>query len=268
LLSHGPIEKGLDVSKGATYFNLCIDGSGLATVADSFAACEQRIERENRLSFAELTDHLDKDFAGVEGEYTRQMLQHSERYCGGESLGDTWAVKITERFSRMVRRQNEANPGLNYIPGWFSWANTIEFGQKVGATPNGRKAGEAINHGANPHPGFRKDGAVTAMANSIAAVQPGYGNTAPIQLELDPALGDNSESIDKLVSMIRTFFTTGNTLLNINIIDEKMILEAHEDPSQYPDLVVRVTGFTAYFSMLSKDFRQLVVDRILSKQGA
>jgi formate C-acetyltransferase len=268
LLSHGPVEKGVDVTKGAAYFNLCIDGSGLATVADSVAACEQRIERENRLSFTELSDHLDHDFAGVEGEYIRQMLQHSERYCGGDSLGDAWAVKITKEFTAMVRGQNETHPGLNYIPGWFSWANTIGFGQTVGATPNGRKAGEPINHGANPHPGFRRDGAVTAMANSIAAVQPGYGNTAPIQLELDPALGDTPESIDKLVSMIRTFFTTGNTLLNINIIDEKKILEAHEDPSKHPDLVVRVTGFTAYFSMLSKDFRQLVVDRILSKQGA
>lgn len=267
LLSHGPVEKGVDVTKGASYFNLCIDGSGLATVADSFAACEQRIEKERRLSFGELRELLDSDFAGVQGEYLRCMLQRSEHYCGGNSRGDIWAVRINEVFSGMVRAQNEAHPGLNYIPGWFSWANTIEFGRNVRATPNGRKAGEAINHGANPHPGFRRDGAVTAMANSIASIQPGYGNTAPIQLELDPALGDNPEAIDKLVSMIKTFFATGNTLLNINIIDAEKLLEAHRDPSKYPDLVVRVTGFTAYFSMLSKDFRQLVVDRLLSKQG-
>ncbi len=268
LLSHGPVEKGVDVTKGATYFNLCIDASALATVADSFAACEQRIEKEKRLDFHKLQKILGNNFDGVRGEYIRCMLQRSERYCQGNSLGDAWAQKISSEFSQMVRRQNDANPGLNFIPGWFSWANTLEFGRKVGATPNGRKAGEPINHGANPHPGFRRDGAVTAMANSIAAIQPGYGNTAPIQLELDPALGNTPDSIDKLVSMIRTFFITGNTLLNINIIDEKKILEAHEDPSRHPDLVVRVTGFTAYFSMLSRDFRQLVVDRILSKQGA
>lgn len=268
LLSHGPIEKGLDLTKGATFFNMCVDGSGMATIADSFAACEQRIEREKRLSFAELTELLQTNFAGVEGEYRRQMLQHSERFCQGESLGDAWAVKITELFTGLVRAANDEHPGLNFIPGWFSWANTIEFGKKVGATPNGRQAGEPINHGANPHPGFRRDGAVTAMANSIAAIQPGYGNTAPVQLELDPALGDTPESLDKLVSMVRTLLNSGNTLLNINIIDEDKILAAHEDPSKYPDLVVRVTGFTAYFSMLSKDFRQLVVDRILSKRSA
>ena len=59
----------------------------------------------------------------------------------------------------------------------------------------------------------------------------------------------------------------GNTLLNINIIDKNTILEAHKDPSLHPDLVVRVTGFTAYFAMLSEDFRQLVVDRILAVNG-
>ena len=268
LLSHGPIEKGLDASKGATFFNMCVDGSGLGTVADSFAACEQRVVKEKRLTFKELNQYTKNDFVGTQGEYIRQMLQNSERYGGGNTLGDAWAVKLTGLYSSLVRHANKEHPGLNYIPGWFSWANTIEFGKNVGATPNGRKAMEAINHGANPHPGFRRDGAVTAMANSIAAIQPGYGNTAPVQLELDPMLGNTPESIDKLVSMIRTLLNTGNTLLNINIIDEKKILEAHEDPSKYPDLVVRVTGFTAYFSMLSKDFRQLVVDRILSKRSA
>ena len=66
--------------------------------------------------------------------------------------------------------------------------------------------------------------------------------------------------------MIQTMFDQGCTLLNINLIDEKRVLEAHKDPSKFPDFVVRVTGFTSYFSMLSPKFRQLIVDRILSKQ--
>ena len=67
-----------------------------------------------------------------------------------------------------------------------------------------------------------------------------------------------------MAAMIKTIMDTGNTLLNINIIDAKKILEAHKDPFKYPDLVVRVTGFTAFFAMLSEDFRQLVVDRVTS----
>lgn len=104
------------------------------------------------------------------------------------------------------------------------------------------------------------------MANTVADIQPGYGNTAPIQLELDPGLIRDEEAVKKIADLIRTMFEKGATLLNINIIDEKKILKAHKDPSLYPDLVVRVTGFTAYFSMLSPEFRQLVVDRIIAKE--
>lgn len=267
LLSQGPVETGLDVTKSARYFNMCIDGAGIATVADSFAACEQRIEREGKLTWQALTRQLNLNWNDIDGEYLRQMMLHSQRYCGGNTLGDRWAVRVNELFTRLVREECKNYPGLNFIPGWFSWANTLEFGTRVRATPNGRRNGEAINHGANPTSGFRKDGAVTAMANSIASVQPFYGNCAPVQLELDPGIANNEEGIDKMVSMIRTILETGNTLLNINIIDKHKILEAHKDPSRYPDLVVRVTGFTAYFSMLSPEFRQLVVDRILAVNG-
>ena len=62
--------------------------------------------------------------------------------------------------------------------------------------------------------------------------------------------------------MIRAILDSGNTLLNINLIDGAKILEAHKNPLKYPDLVVRVTGFTAFFAMLSEPFRELVVDRV------
>lgn len=265
LLSHGPVETGLDVTKSAKYFNLCIDGTAIATVADSFGALEQRVEREGRISWEELYRHLKSDFQEPGGERVRQMLQASNRYGGGDTLSDRWAVKISRAFSQQVRDVSENYPGYQFIPGWFSWSNTIQLGKQVGATPNGRRAYEPINHGANPHPGFRKDGALTAMTNSICAIQPGYGNTAPVQLELDPGMGRGEEAVGKIADYILTLMELGGTLLNINIIDGQKILEADKDPSKYPDLVVRVTGFTAYFCALTPEFRKLVVDRILLK---
>jgi formate C-acetyltransferase len=265
LLSHGPVEKGLDVTAGgAEYLNLAIDGAGIAVAADSFAALEQRIEREKRTTWVEVWDAVRHNFEGA--EYLRRMLGKSSRYGGDESgPGNTWGGRISGLFSGEVRRLNSLYPGYNFIPGWFSWANTIELGKAVGATPNGRKGGEPINHGANPLPKFRPDGAVTALCNIIAAIQPGYGNTAPVQLELDPGISAGGEATHKIADLIRTMFNQGATLLNINIINRKKILAAHKDPEKFPELVVRVTGFTAYFSMLSPDFRQLVVDRIISK---
>ena len=272
LFQHGLIEKGVNITDGgANYYNICVDGSGLAVVADSFAACEQRIDREKRLTYAELTKYLDADYDCDNGEYVRQMMLKSERYGGGNTLGDAWAVRVSKLWTSLVRdlvEQHKDNPKhVNFIPGFFSWSNTILLGSLLKATPNGRKRGEPINHGANPNGGFRKDGAVTAMCNSIAAIQPGYGNTAPVQLEVDPGIANDAEGVGKMCAMIRGILDSGNTLLNINIIDAKKILEADKDPMKYPDLVVRVTGFTAFFAMLSPKFRKLVVDRVRAVNG-
>lgn len=150
------------------------------------------------------------------------------------------------------------------IPGLFSWANTIMLGQQVGATPNGRYAGTPVSHGANPDPGFRKDAALTAMSDAIASVQPGLGNTAPFQLELNTTLVVHDDAVNNIISVIKTHFEQGGTLINANVISGQQILEAYQDPSKYPDLVVRVTGFTAYFATLSPEFRKLVAERIIN----
>jgi formate C-acetyltransferase len=95
-------------------------------------------------------------------------------------------------------------------------------------------------------------------------VQPGYGNTAPMQLELDPGISTTSNDVDNVAALIRTHFDLGGTQINMNILDKKKILEANENPERYPDLVVRVTGFSAYFASLSPQMRQMVVDRIIA----
>lgn len=265
LLCHGPIERGLDASHGGLeFYNLCLDGAALATVADSFAALEQRVEREGRLSWDEMQRHIAANWAGTDGERARLMLHNIPRYGTGGSRADEWAVRVAQAFSEAV--VGEPTPkGFKLIPGLFSWANTIPMGEKVGATPNGRYAGDPISHGSNPDPGFRKDGAPTAMAVAIASVQPGYGNAAPMQMELDPGLSKEEGGVDHVTDLIQTHFSLGGTQVNLNIMDADKVLEAHEDPTKYPDLVVRVTGFSAYFASLSPRFRQLVVDRMIAE---
>jgi formate C-acetyltransferase len=265
LTCYGPIEKGLDASHGGVeFYNLCIDGAALATVTDSFAALEQRIDQEKRMSWQEIYKHLQNDWAGADGEKARLMMKGIAHYGSGGSRADEWAVTLSKVFTDFVKEKPSPN-GYNLMPGLFSWANTIPMGKHLGATPNGRHAGAPISHGANPDPGYRKDGAPTAMAVAIATVQPGYGNTAPMQMELDPGITKDEGGVDHIADLIRTHFNLGGTQINLNIMDASKVLEAHKDPSKYPDLVVRVTGFSAYFASLSPEFRQLVVNRILTE---
>ncbi len=262
LMMEDTIEKGLDISQCAKLYTVGVDGAGLAVVADSFGALELRVESEKMLDWDTVFEYIENNFDGVQGERVRLMLNSSPKYCGGDTVSDKWAKRLTECWVKVIKGQKMPQ-GRCLVPGWFSWARTIEYGKVVGATPNGRRAAEPISHGANPNPHFRTDGAVTAQSNGIAAVQCGYGNTAPLQIEFDPQLTHDEKGIEIIGDLIKAHFEQGGTLININVLDTEKLMEAHKDPNKYPDLVVRVTGFTAYFASLSPEFRQLVVERFL-----
>ena len=267
LLCHGPVEKGMDATHGSLEYNtICVDGAALATAADSFAALEQRVEREGKLTWSEVAQALECDFE--DAARVQALLSSVPSYGRGLTRGDFWAERISERFTQLVREQPTPS-GFPMVPGLFSWASTIPMGKVTGATPNGRHAGAPISFGANPDNGFRKGGPVTptGMSNAIARVQPGYGNAAPMQLDVDPGLVVDEEGIEKIEALIRGHFELGGTLINANVLDKQMIRDAYEHPDEYPDLVVRVTGFSAYFASLSDEFRKLVYERIVNMDG-
>ena len=259
LMMKNTLERGEDISQCAELYTIGVDGAGLAVVADSFGAIQTRIEEEKRLTWEQLYDALDSNFAD---ERIRLILNSAPKFCCGNTASDKWAAELTKSWVKNIRAQKMPN-GRQLVPGWFSWARTIEYGSKVGATPNGRRRGEPISHGANPNPHFRQDGAPTAQSNGIASVQCGYGNTAPLQIEFDPHVAADEKGVDTVLALIEGHFKQGGTLININVLDGEKLMRANENPEEYPDLVVRVTGFTAYFASLSPQFRQLVVDRFL-----
>ncbi len=259
LMFEDSIEKGEDASRVAKLYTIGCDGAGLAIVADSLGAIETRIEKEKVLTWKELFEALDNNFSD---ERTRAIMSSAPKYCGGGNVSDEWAKRLTDSFVRIIRG-TKLREGRKFVPGWFSWARSIEYGREVGATPDGRRKGEPISHGANPVPGVRKDGAVTAQSLGIASVQPGYGNTAPLQIEFDPKFAEGEDGVQTVVDLIKGHFAAGGTLININILDGEKLLAADKDPESYPDLVVRVTGFTAYFVSLTPEFRELVVKRFI-----
>ncbi len=266
LLCHGPIEKGVDASHGSLEYNtIGVDGSALATAADSFAALELRVEQEHTLSWTDVAAALDSDFA--DAARVEALLGSVPAYGRGGTLGDAWAERISARFTELVAA-GPTPAGWTMIPGLFSWASTIPMGRTTPATPNGRHAGVPISFGANPDNGSRKGGPVTptGLSNAVTRVQCGYGNAAPMQLDLDPGLVSDEAGMRAVEALIRGHFEQGGTLINANVLDSAMINDACENPDRYPDLVVRVTGFSAYFASLSPEFRELVRNRIVGNE--
>jgi formate C-acetyltransferase len=265
LFCHGPIERGLDAAAGGVdIVDLAMDGIGLATVADSFAAIEQRVVREGRLTWEALSEHLANDFEGAEP--VRLMLASIPRYGAGGTRADDWAKRVADLWDHLVRDTPTRN-GNACIPGLFSHGGTNRYGARVGATPNGRHAGEPLSHSADPDPGFLPGGglAVTAKSTAVASVQPRWGNTTPLQIELDQRLVQGLGGLEAVEALILSHNAQGGTLINMNVLSKQQILEAHEDPMTHPDLVIRVTGYSAYFRSLSREYRQPIVDRILAE---
>ena len=265
LFMHGTIERGLNVTAGGVdVYNICCDGVGLATLADSLAAIEQRVVREQRLTWEELARHLENDYEGAED--VRLMLKNIPRFGAGSSRADWWATRVADTYTELMRGSPTPN-GIIVLPGLFSHGVIGRLGRALGATPNGRKSGEPISHSADPDPGFMPDGGAspTAKSNAVAAVQPGWGNTTPLQLDIDKNLSEQIGGVVALEALLKGHEELGGTLININVISKEQILEAHADPSRYPDLVVRVTGYSAFFKTLSPEYRQQIVDRILTE---
>lgn len=266
LFCHGTIERGLNSAQGGVdIIGLNLDGIALATVADSFAAIEQRVVNEKKLTWEELYAALDADFEGYEN--IRLMLKNIPRFGNPDSLAENWAAKIKDTFVYHTKKSKTPKHNIDVIPGLFSHGDIYAYGKNLPATPNGRKLGDPISHSSEPDPGFAQgltSFSPTLKANAVAIAQAGYGNSAPLHLDIDSDMMMREGGIEALIALIKTHNDMGGTLINLNCITKEQIRKAHENPDNYPDLVVRVTGYSAFFASLSKEYRQQVVDRYLT----
>ena len=265
LFMHGPVERGLNCAEGGVdIINFNIDGIALATVADSFAAIEQRVVNEKKLTFEELFEVLDNNYEGKED--VRLMLKNIKRFGDPDSIANSWAEKVRDEFVRLCR-QNTPKHNIKVIPGLFSHGDIYSQGKNLPATPNGRFKGQEISHSNEPDPGFARglnSFSPSLKATAVANLQAGYGNSAPLHLDIDTTMLSQGGGIDALIALIHTHNNMGGTLINMNCLSEQKLREAHENPASHPDLVVRVTGYSAFFASLSREYRQQIIDRFLS----
>lgn len=266
LFMHGPIERGLNCAQGGVDLrSCCVDGIALATVADSFGALEERVIKEKRLSWQQVSEALQADFAPERYEKTRLLLKNIRRLGDPDSPSLKWAKRIRDAFVGYAKIPTPKHH-LKIIPGMFSHGDVFMYGNVTPATPNGRRFRDPISHSNEPDDGFAiglNTFSPTLKANTVAELQPGLGNSSPLHLDIDMALVEHGGGINALKALIRAHNAMGGTLINLNCLNKETLLAAHENPDAYPDLVVRVTGYSAFFASLSKEYRQQVVDRFL-----
>ncbi len=235
LFMHGCVERGLDSSHGGVdIMDLNIDGIGLTTVADSFAAIEKRVVNEKRLTWDDMYRALDTNWEGAEP--IRLMMKNIERFGAPNSLADKWAVRIRDTFVAACKNGGTPKHHIPITPGMFSHGDVYLHGKNLAATPNGRFFGDPICHSNEPDPGFARSYntfSPSLKATAVALVQPGYGNSSPLHLDIDTDMLEREGGVDALMALILTHNQMGGTLINLNCLSKQTLLEAHEDPSTH-----------------------------------
>ena len=223
--------------------------AGISIVADSLSAIKYAKVRPIRDEMG-----IAVDFA-TEGEFPR--------YGNDDDRVDQIAVEINRYFMEALRK-TPAYRDSQHTLSLLTITSNVAYGKRTGATPDGRRQGEAFAPGANPMNGADRSGALAAL-NSVAKLpfndvnQDGISNTFSI---VPAALGKNiEERVVNLTNILDGYFKQGAFHVNVNVMDKDLLLEAMEHPQRYPNLTIRVSGYAVRFNQLDREHQIDVINR-------
>ena len=242
-----------------TLANHGICGMGIGSVADALMAVKQFVYEEHRYSLAELRHILAVNFVGYEKE-RRELLHGAPKYGNDDDRVDELAVNAARDFALACAAHRTPRGGYY----WGLMAANIQniaAGREVGATADGRLAKQPLSDAASPSFGRDQHGP-TAVARSIAkldySLHPG-GNV--INMKFHPSALAGDQGLAGLSAMIRTCFRLGGIQLQFNTTDREVLQQAMANPDEYRNLVVRVSGFSAYFTDLERAVQEDILAR-------
>lgn len=259
LLIDDCIDNGLEYNAGGARYNWSVvNVAGLANVTDSLAAVREAVFQKHVVSGPDLLAALEADFAG--GETLRRRLERCPRFGNDQPAADGLAAAIAEFVFRELLAHAPWRGG-RFLGSCLMFVTYAAAGAQVGATPDGRHRGTPIADSAGPMQGRDRKGP-TAMVKSVGAL-PHYlaPGTLVVNARFAREMFDSPAQRDKLRALVRSYFDLGGMQLQVNVIDQELLRRACERPEDYPDLIVRVGGYSEYFIRLSPELRRSVLER-------
>ena len=259
LLIDDCLDKGLEFNKGGARYNWSvINVGGLANVIDSLAALREVVFEKKERSGAEFLEILHRNYEGE--ELFRRRLSRCPRFGNDDPRADEIAADISEFVFREFLRYTPWRGG-RFLPSCLMFVTYPDAGAPVGATPDGRLAGEPLADSAGPYQGRDRKGP-TAMLRSVASIPhhlaPG---TLVVNARFTKEFFTTGIGRRKLQHLIRTYFDMGGMQLQINVVDQSVLRDAIEHPERHEDLIVRVGGYSEYFNRLSPKLRMTILQR-------
>jgi pyruvate formate-lyase/glycerol dehydratase family glycyl radical enzyme len=255
------IARGLDVTAGGAHYNFSgVQGVQIANVADSLAAVEQAVFQEKWLSGQELLDALRTNYEGA--EVLRQRLIHRvPKYGNDDARVDLYASKWGDRYAELVEQHRTIRGGV-YQPGFYTVSAHVPMGAAVGATPDGRHTGTPLaDGGLSPTAGRDRRGA-TAVLQSVSRLDLKLAsNGTLLNMKFLPSFFAGDHALDKFVLLLRGFCRLHIPHVQFNVVSAATLRAAQTNPEAYRSLVVRVAGYSAYFTELDKDLQNEIIAR-------
>jgi formate C-acetyltransferase len=255
-LIEGCVEKGKDhADGGAIYNNTGTTLRGIPNTAESLAAIKKLCFDEKRITLEELVQVLRNNFEGRDD--IRQMLNDCPRWGDDDDNVDNIVVEICNFWYQELEKYTNPRGGRFKAGLWATAAD--HAGQIVGASADGRKAGEPIATNMTP---IKSQKGITSFLNSAAKVDySNCSNSSIVDVHLMPELFESEEKMERLIALITTYFGMGGFALSFNVVRPETLIDAQKHPEQYSDLLVRLHGYSAHFITLSKEYQGLVITR-------
>jgi trans-4-hydroxy-L-proline dehydratase len=257
----GCAEKGKDVTQGGPRHNyITVEGVAFATTADSLSAVKKLVYEEGKIDMAELAGAVRNDFEGQEA-LRQTLVNKAPKYGNDDDYSDEVARYLSQLWTRQVTDRTSAATGRRYRGGYLSWNYWIAFAPSTAATPDGRKKGTYLSNAIGPVDGADRHGPTAEILSVGKMGLETAPNGASHTMSFSPVLLRDEEHVAKLMAFLQAYGEKGGTALQINVIDPETLREAQSRPEEYRNLLVRVTGYNAYFVMLGKEIQDEIIAR-------
>jgi pyruvate formate-lyase/glycerol dehydratase family glycyl radical enzyme len=260
-ITDGCVQKCKDLQHGGAIYNFgpAVNAIGVADTADSLFAIKKAVFEDKKFSMSEILEALERNFDGYD-EIRNTLLFDLPKFANDEDEVDRVAHDAVQFFNEECMRYKNIF-GDTAQGGIIPVTAGIPFGKVVGALPSGRKAGEAFADGTSAGPGNDRKGP-TAVVRSVAKLDLArLRNGDLLNMRFSPTSVNTRQGLKKMAGFIRGFCDLGGWHIQFNVVDSTTLHDAQRYPDRYPDLLVRVAGYSAYFTQLHKEVQDDIIRR-------
>lgn len=257
---HDCVVKGKSLQEGGAHYNFTgPQGVGVANVGDALIALKKLVYDQGIISKTTLADALNKNWVGYETE-RQVMLNQAPKFGNDDDAADELARLAARIYCEEVEKYTNPRGG-QFQAGLYPVSANVPLGTLVGALPDGRLAGTPLADGVSPVSGRDIKGP-TAAAKSVAKLDHEIASNGTLfnQKFLPNALRGEA-GLGNLAALIRSYFSLGGLHVQFNVISKETLEDAQRNPEQYRGLVVRVAGYSAFFTSLDKSLQEDIIAR-------